>query len=564
MVCTWALSSCARLWVALVDAELPTYVCLCPSQPQSERLFGARPGDSTHLVVWVPQPQAKSNILLPAPPPTPTCGRCAVEDKVRSGEERRKTTDGTKEEDVDDRRLPGMSSGSPGCAEPTAPPADCRLKENRRKPVVLFGDEGDRLRGARREDPPLFRRSMADAGQELVALGQDIPQTQVLIACVHRDQKYYQVAQIHLQWRGENETLKVGMLPHLEEDIIIGTDYADFPTLLTKAGQEHTLKSWWEEVPFEAGVGISRDPKVSLTRRQKRVQRQQYMQTYETQPSNGPAVASKVCTIAGDFRQSQQDDPSLRNAWQQAMNPEEQAASSKDSLPHTNPNLTNAYHEQLKQVVKKYSDVFSKRPGRTQLVKHPIRTKNEAISRQRPYHEPSRSSNHGVPWPSQRELRRLKGLPSLPEGIAIGSGEERRKTTDGTKEEDVDDRSLPGMSSGSPGCAEPTAPPADCRPKKNRRNPVVPFGDEGDRLRGARREDLPRLRRSVADTASEPRTEVGVRISAAGFGVALNQVERWQGIGSASTLHGFDPSEDLHDTQFEDGDVGNGEVRSVV
>ncbi|KAJ1106786.1 hypothetical protein NDU88_004184 [Pleurodeles waltl] len=97
-------------------------------------------------------------------------------------------------------------------------------------------------------------------------------------------QKYYPVAQVHLQWRGENEMLKVGVLPHLEEDIIIGTDYADFPTLLTKAGQEHTLKSWWEDVPFEAGVGLSRDPKVPLTGREKRVQRKQYWKASETNP----------------------------------------------------------------------------------------------------------------------------------------------------------------------------------------------------------------------------------------------------------------------------------------
>ncbi|KAJ1172965.1 hypothetical protein NDU88_004807 [Pleurodeles waltl] len=72
--------------------------------------------------------------------------------------------------------------------------------------------------------------------------------------------------------------------------------------------------------------------------------------------------------------------------------------------------------------------------------------------------------------------------------MAIGSGEERRKTTNGTKEEDVDNRSLPGVSSGSLGCAEPTAPSADCRPKENRKKPVVPSGDGGDRLRGSRRE----------------------------------------------------------------------------
>ncbi|KAJ1202347.1 hypothetical protein NDU88_006147 [Pleurodeles waltl] len=72
--------------------------------------------------------------------------------------------------------------------------------------------------------------------------------------------------------------------------------------------------------------------------------------------------------------------------------------------------------------------------------------------------------------------------------MAIGSGEERRKTTDGTKEKDEDDRSFQGVSSRFPDCAEPTAPSTGCRQKENSRKQVVPFWDEGDRLRGARRE----------------------------------------------------------------------------
>ncbi|KAJ1124511.1 hypothetical protein NDU88_002962 [Pleurodeles waltl] len=56
-----------------------------------------------------------------------------------------------------------------------------------------------------------------------------------------------------------------------------------------------------------------------------------------------------------------------------------------DPLPHTNPTLTKTYREQRKQVVEKYRDVFSKRPGHTQLVEHLIRTKSEAVSRKRPY-----------------------------------------------------------------------------------------------------------------------------------------------------------------------------------
>ncbi|KAJ1084572.1 hypothetical protein NDU88_004718 [Pleurodeles waltl] len=89
---------------------------------------------------------------------------------------------------------------------------------------------------------------------------------------------------------------------------------------------------------------------------------------------------------------------------------------------------------------------------------------------------PARSSNSGIPWPSQLELGRLKGLPSLPEESAIGSDEERRKTTDETKEEDEDNRSLPS---------------------------------EGDRLRGASREYPPRFRRSVAEAGAGGLPEQG-------------------------------------------------------
>ncbi|KAJ1176042.1 hypothetical protein NDU88_001326 [Pleurodeles waltl] len=132
-----------------------------------------------------------------------------------------------------------------------------------------------------------------------------------------------------MKWRDANETLKVGVLSHLEEDIIIGTDYTDFFTLLTKAGQEHTLKTWWEEVPFGAGEGVSRTPKITLSKREKRVQRQHYTQKNNTPPEPSSRVASRVCTIPGEFWQSQRDDPSLKNAWQQALNPEERAVGSR-------------------------------------------------------------------------------------------------------------------------------------------------------------------------------------------------------------------------------------------
>ncbi|KAJ1113549.1 hypothetical protein NDU88_001791 [Pleurodeles waltl] len=70
---------------------------------------------------------------------------------------------------------------------------------------------------------------------------------------------------------------------------------------------------------------MSESPWVTLSRRQKRAERQQYVQNPNTVTRPSPGVASKVCTVSGDFRQSQRNDPSLKNAWQQALNPEEHA-----------------------------------------------------------------------------------------------------------------------------------------------------------------------------------------------------------------------------------------------
>ncbi|KAJ1178903.1 hypothetical protein NDU88_004144 [Pleurodeles waltl] len=159
--------------------------------------------------------------------------------------------------------------------------------------------------------------------EELIEPVQGLPQAQVLIGCVQGGQKYYPVAVINFQWKEEKETLKVGVLPHLEEDIIIGTDYAVFSLLLTKAGQEHTLRMRWKEVPYDAGEGVSCIPRDHLSKRQKRIQRQQYVQNPNKTTRVAPGIPGKVYTVAGDFRQSQRDDPSLKNAWQQALNHEE-------------------------------------------------------------------------------------------------------------------------------------------------------------------------------------------------------------------------------------------------
>ncbi|KAJ1155035.1 hypothetical protein NDU88_007771 [Pleurodeles waltl] len=53
-----------------------------------------------------------------------------------------------------------------------------------------------------------------------------------------------------------------------------------------------------------------------------------------------------------------------------------------------NPDLTGSYHNQLNRLVHHNHDVFSKYPGRTPLVQHPIRLKMNTVYRQRPYRIP--------------------------------------------------------------------------------------------------------------------------------------------------------------------------------
>ncbi|KAJ1124705.1 hypothetical protein NDU88_003154 [Pleurodeles waltl] len=63
----------------------------------------------------------------------------------------------------DERTPTDLSGGSRGCTEPSAP-FECGKKEKIRKPAVPIGNEESRLRGAGREYPPRFRRSVAESG----------------------------------------------------------------------------------------------------------------------------------------------------------------------------------------------------------------------------------------------------------------------------------------------------------------------------------------------------------------------------------------------------------------
>ncbi|KAJ1165375.1 hypothetical protein NDU88_005803 [Pleurodeles waltl] len=93
---------------------------------------------------------------------------------------------------------------------------------------------------------------------------------------------------VRLNWRLKDETIRVGVLPHLGEDIILRTDYVDFPSLLTKEGQEHILKTWWEEVPLGVGEDESRRPRIKLSRKQKREQLQKIYTAAESPENRHP------------------------------------------------------------------------------------------------------------------------------------------------------------------------------------------------------------------------------------------------------------------------------------
>ncbi|KAJ1153668.1 hypothetical protein NDU88_006427 [Pleurodeles waltl] len=150
--------------------------------------------------------------------------------------------------------------------------------------------------------------------QQLVLTGQEEPHAQVLIACVHGDQRYYPVATLRMDWKGEDENMRVGVLTRLGEAVILGTDYEDFPSLLTKASQELVLRSWWEEVPVGIGEEEKRQPIEILSRKKKREQQKHYSQNRPAPLVDTPEVASRMCTIPGEFRQNQRDDPSLKHA----------------------------------------------------------------------------------------------------------------------------------------------------------------------------------------------------------------------------------------------------------
>ncbi|KAJ1152788.1 hypothetical protein NDU88_005563 [Pleurodeles waltl] len=127
---------------------------------------------------------------------------------------------------------------------------NCPLKKDPEEPVEVGLMKGRVLwSGGRRPKYTLKvylndmeRTALVDSGcsqsvnlQNLVMPEQRTPQAKVLIVCVHGDQWLYPVAMVRLNWRGDDETITVGVIPNLGEDLILCTDYVNFTPLLEKA-----------------------------------------------------------------------------------------------------------------------------------------------------------------------------------------------------------------------------------------------------------------------------------------------------------------------------------------
>ncbi|KAJ1218094.1 hypothetical protein NDU88_005680 [Pleurodeles waltl] len=118
----------------------------------------------------------------------------------------------------------------------------------------------------------------------------------------------------------------VGMIPGLGDDLILGTDYANFTPLLAKACQENVTYTWWGEAPYGRAEVEERPLRLKLSIKQKREQRREYHATTAPGLLEPAPQAATVLTTIGSFRQAQREDPTLKNAWQQALNPDERSA----------------------------------------------------------------------------------------------------------------------------------------------------------------------------------------------------------------------------------------------
>ncbi|KAJ1116631.1 hypothetical protein NDU88_004837 [Pleurodeles waltl] len=165
-----------KLWVTLIPCDGPDWAdphtaptCSAAASREPDALSSSSNHDIT-------EPSQREPRCLKGPQTLP--GRLAFGSDV----EERKMTDGKKKEGVDDRESRDVSRGSPSWAEPAAPSADYRPKENTKKPVIPSRDEGDRLREAGRECQPHFRRSVAGAETAIKLTQETCAQAHISIA----------------------------------------------------------------------------------------------------------------------------------------------------------------------------------------------------------------------------------------------------------------------------------------------------------------------------------------------------------------------------------------------
>ncbi|KAJ1181399.1 hypothetical protein NDU88_006606 [Pleurodeles waltl] len=148
---------------------------------------------------------------------------------------------------------------------------------------------------------------------------------------------------VHLNWRGDDKTITVGMIPNLGEDLILSTDYVNFTPLLEKACQEHINNAWWEEAPFGTSEMEARTQRKKLSRKQKREQRREHRNSLTLKIPAPTLHTAKVFTAVGNFRQAQREDPTLKNAWQQALHPDGQSIRHSPGSLMTNADYLSRY-----------------------------------------------------------------------------------------------------------------------------------------------------------------------------------------------------------------------------
>ncbi|KAJ1201432.1 hypothetical protein NDU88_005241 [Pleurodeles waltl] len=130
-------------------------------------------------------------------------------------------------------------------------------------------------------------------------------------------------ATIEINWTGHEEYLSVGVIPDLGEDMIIGTDTEAFPQLLDTANQDNVPVSWWEEAPFVSSNVEGSSPRRKLSKAQKRMQKQLYQKETITSNTPVPDPPKAIMSTAGQFQQAQREDPTLKNAWQISLSPDD-------------------------------------------------------------------------------------------------------------------------------------------------------------------------------------------------------------------------------------------------